>query len=319
MRALVTGGAGFIGFHVAKALAERGDDIVIVDNLNEYYDVKLKQDRLAQLPKSVVFHKVDLADFSALKKIFQQHQFHKICHLAAQAGVRYSIENPFMYQMSNNLGTLNILELMKDFKVKDLVFASSSSVYGGNTKIPFSVEDNVDQPISLYAATKRHNEHLAHVYHKLYGLNCWGLRFFTVYGPWGRPDMALYKFTNAILADKPIEVYNFGHHERDFTYIADIVAGILAALDQVNGYQLLNLGNNKSVNLMYFISCLEKELGKNSRKNFLPLQPGDVHKTFADIEKTKNVLNWEPKVSIEEGIKEFVQWYKEYHGIQYVN
>lgn len=315
MKILVTGGAGFIGFHVAKALAERGDEVAIIDNLNDYYDVKLKKDRLAQLSEKVKFCQIDLADYSSLKKVFQEHQFDKICHLGAQAGVRYSLENPFAYEKSNNLGTLNILELMKEFKVKDLVFASSSSVYGGNKKVPFSVEDEVERPLSLYAATKKHNEHQAHVYHKLYGLNCWGLRFFTVYGPWGRPDMALFKFTDSIINNRPIDVYNYGEHERDFTYITDIVRGVILALDKVKGYEIFNLGNNHPVKLLDFISCVEKTLGKEAKKNFLPLQPGDVPKTFADIEKTKQILGWEPQVKIEEGIHLFVEWYNEYHHI----
>jgi len=312
MRVMVTGGAGFIGFYVAKALVERGDEVVVVDNLSDYYDVQLKKNRLKQIENKIKFYQVDLADFESLKKVFLENKFDKICHLAAQAGVRYSLENPFAYHKTNTLGTLNILELMKKFKVKDLVFASSSSVYGGNKKIPFSVEDSVDSPVSLYAATKKYSELIAHVYHKLYGFNCFGLRFFTVYGPWGRPDMALFKFTKAILEDKPIDVYNYGDHERDFTYITDITAGVLMALDKVEGFEILNLGNNNRVGLKYFISCIEKELGKEAKKNMLPMQLGDVHTTFADIEKTKEVLDWEPQVKIEEGIREFINWYKEY-------
>jgi UDP-glucuronate 4-epimerase len=315
MKILVTGGAGFIGFHVAGALIERGDEVVVVDNLSDYYDVQLKKDRLRQLGDKIGFYQVDISDFESLKKVFLENKFDKVCHLAAQAGVRYSLINPFAYERTNSLGTLNILELMKEFKVKDLVFASSSSVYGGNEKIPFSVEDPVDSPVSLYAATKKHNELMAHVYHKLYGLNCFGLRFFTVYGPFGRPDMALFKFTKAILNDKPIDVYNYGDHERDFTYITDIVSGVLAALDKIKGFEILNLGNNNRISLRYFISRIEKELGREAKKNMLPMQIGDVHKTFADIEKTREVLGWEPKIKIEEGIKEFIEWYKEYHGL----
>ncbi|MBR9683478.1 SDR family NAD(P)-dependent oxidoreductase [Candidatus Woesearchaeota archaeon] len=312
MRVMVTGGAGFIGFYVAKALIERGDEVVIVDCLSDYYSVALKKNRLKQLGDRVKFYQVDVADFDELKRVFTENKLDKICHLAAQAGVRYSLENPFAYEKTNNLGTLNILELMREFNVKDLVFASSSSVYGGNKKTPFSVEDPVDSPISIYAATKKHNELMAHAYHKLYGLNCFGLRFFTVYGPWGRPDMALFKFTKAILENKPIDVYNHGDHERDFTYVTDIVEGVLLALDKVTGFEILNLGNNKCVTLKHFISCIETELGKEAEKNMLPMQPGDVHKTFADIEKTKEVLGWEPKVGIEEGIKNFIDWYKDY-------
>lgn len=316
MKILVTGGAGFIGFHVAKALLERGDEVVVVDTLSDYYDVQLKKDRLAQIKDQIRFYQVDIADFESLKKVFEENNFDKVCHLAAQAGVRHSLKNPFIYERSNNLGTLNILELMKEFKIWDLIFASSSSVYGGNTKIPFSVKDNVGQPISLYAATKRTNELYAYVYHKLYGFNCFGLRFFTVYGPFGRPDMALFKFTKAILEDKPIDVYNYGNMRRDFTFITDIVHGILLSIDKVKGYEILNLGNNNPVDLKYFISCIEKGLGKEANKNLLPMQLGDVQTTFADIEKTKKILGWEPKVKIEEGIKEFVRWYKEYYKMK---
>lgn len=312
MRVLVTGGAGFIGFHVAKALITRGDEVVVVDNLNDYYDVNLKKARLSQIKDKVTFYRLDISDFNALRAVFLNHTFDKVCHLAAQAGVRYSLKNPFAYHQSNNLGTLNILELMREFNVPDLVFASSSSVYGGNTKIPFSVEDPVDRPISLYAATKKHTEHMAHVYHSLFGLNCLGLRFFTVYGPWGRPDMALFHFTQSIIEGKPIHVFNNGDHARDFTYITDIVDGILKSLDRVKGFDVLNLGNNKPVELMHFISCIEKELGKTAEKQFVPMQQGDVHKTFADIERTKQVLDWEPKTTIEEGVHHFINWYTEY-------
>ena len=312
MKILITGGAGFIGSSVVKTLLMRGDEVVVIDDMNSYYDVQLKKNRLAQFKDSVAFYHIPLWDFAALRKVFVSHSFDKVCHLAAQAGVRYSIENPFAYQKSNSLGTLNLLELMKEFKVKDFVFASSSSVYGGNEKVPFSIEDNVDKPISIYAATKKSNELYAHVYHHLYGLNCFGLRFFTVYGPWGRPDMALFKFTKLILEDKPIDVYNYGNHKRDFTYITDIVEGVLKALDRVQGYQILNLGNNKPVELGYFIACIEKVLGKEAKKNMLPMQQGDVHTTYADIEKTKAVLDWEPKVGIEEGIKRFIDWYMDY-------
>lgn len=314
MKILVTGGAGFIGFHVCQKLIERGDTVVVVDNLNDYYDPQLKKARLALLGNKITFYQVDIADFSSLKKVFTEHRFDKVCHLAAQAGVQYSLVNPFAYHQANNVGTLNILELMKEFGVKDLVFASSSSVYGGNTKVPFSVVDQTDNPISLYAATKKHTENMAHVYHKLYGLNCFGLRFFTVYGPWGRPDMSLFKFTKAISEGKAIEVFNFGHHQRDFTFITDIVDGVVKSLDLVKGFEILNLGNNNPVELMYFISCIEKEVGKEARKNFLPLQKGDVPATFADIEHTTKVLSWKPHIKIEDGVREFVNWYKQYYG-----
>lgn len=312
MNILVTGGAGFIGFSVAKELLKRGDEVIIVDNLNDYYDVKLKKDRLALINDKIKFYKIDISDFESMKKVFSENRIDKVCHLAAQAGVRYSIENPFAYEKTNNIGTLNILELMKDFNVKDLVYASSSSVYGGNEKTPFSVEDNVDKPISLYAATKKYNELMAHVYHKLYGINCFGLRFFTVYGPWGRPDMALFKFTRRIMNGNEIEVYNNGDHARDFTYITDIVDGVIKSIDLVSGYEVLNLGNNQVVKLNYFIQCIEKKLGINAKKKFLDLQKGDVHTTFADIEYTKELLNWNPTVSIEECIDKFVDWYKDY-------
>lgn len=314
MNILVTGGAGFIGFHIATALADRGDKVVIVDNLSDYYDPSLKRARLALLGNKVTFYQVDISDYAALKKVFVEHRFDKVCHLAAQAGVQYSLVNPFVYHQANNLGTLNILELMKEFSVKDLVFASSSSVYGGNKKVPFSVIDQTDNPISLYAATKKHTENMAHVYHTLYGLNCFGLRFFTVYGPLGRPDMSLFKFTKAIFEGKPIDVYNFGHHQRDFTFITDIVEGVMKALDVVTGFEILNLGNNNPVDLMYFISCIEKEIGKEAQKKFLPLQKGDVPATFADIEHTTKILGWKPKVKIEDGVKEFVKWYRDYYG-----
>lgn len=314
MNILVTGGAGFIGFHVTKALLDRGDTVVVIDDLNSYYTPQLKKDRLAQVKDRITFYQVQISDYEALKKIFAQHKFDQICHLAAQAGVRYSIENPFAYNTANVLGTLNILELMNEFHIRDLVFASSSSVYGGNEKIPFSVDDPVDKPISLYAATKKTNELYAHVYHHLYGFNCFGLRFFTVYGPWGRPDMALFKFTQAILEGKPIDVYNAGKMKRSFTYITDIVDGVLRALSRVQGYEILNVGNPHTVELDYFIECIEQAVGKKAIKNMLPLQPGDVPATVADIKKTTQILGWEPQVSIEQGVQEFVDWYNGYYG-----
>ncbi|MBT4650990.1 NAD-dependent epimerase/dehydratase family protein [Candidatus Woesearchaeota archaeon] len=319
MKILVTGGAGFIGSHVVQALLNRGDEVVVVDNINDYYDVQLKKDRLKMILQEVTFYELDIADLEGMRKVFFDNKIDQVCHLAAQAGVRYSLENPFAYEKANNVGTLNILELMKEFGVKDLVYASSSSVYGGNKKTPFSVEDNVDRPVSLYAATKKYNELIAHVYHHLYGLNCLGLRFFTVYGPLGRPDMALFKFTKAILEDKPIDVYNFGNMKRDFTFITDIVDGVVRSLDRVSEvkYSVLNLGNSNTVQLNRFIEIIEKELGKKAERNLMPLQPGDVPETFADIEKTKEVLSWEPKVGIEEGIKKFIDWYKGYYSKNY--
>jgi UDP-glucuronate 4-epimerase len=315
MNILVTGGAGFIGHQVAKALVARGDSVVVADNLSNYYSVQLKRDRLAEIQDKVTVCNVDISNYEELEKIFKEHTFDKVCHLAAQAGVRYSIENPFTYERINCLGTLNVLELMREYDVKDLVFASSSSVYGGNTKVPFSESDTVDTPISLYAATKKYNELKAHVYHTLFGFNCFGLRFFTVYGPFGRPDMALFKFTKAILQNTPINIFNNGDHRRDFTYVTDIVDGVIRSIDRVNGYQIFNLGNSNTTQLMYFIECIEKTLGKKAIKNMLPMQPGDVHTTSADISKAKRLLGWEPKVRIEEGIQKFISWYKGYHKI----
>lgn len=316
MRILITGGAGFIGFHLAKALVKK-NDVVIVDNLSDYYDVKLKEDRLKQIDK-VKFYKTDISDLNSLDKIFSENKFDLICHVAAQAGVRYSIENPYVYEKSNILGTLNIFELANKYGVNKIVYASSSSVYGGNKKIPFSEEDNVDKPISLYAATKKANELMAHTYHHLYKIDMVGLRYFTVYGPFGRPDMAMFKFTKSIFEDKPIDVYNFGNMERDFTYIDDIVEGILKAIDYCKNNEcceIFNLGNSRPVQLNYFIKTLEQEIGKKAIKNLLPLQPGDVIKTYADISKAKKMLGWEPKTNIEEGIKRFVEWYKKYYKI----
>lgn len=316
MTILVTGGAGFIGFHLTKALVERGDKVIVVDNLSNYYDVQLKKDRLKQIKNKIKFYQVDIANLEKLIKIFEKNTIDKVCHLAAQAGVRYSLINPFEYERTNILGTLNILELMKRFKIKDFVFASSSSVYGANEKIPFSVEDRVDKPISLYGATKRSNELMAYTYHKLYGLNCIGLRLFTVYGPWGRPDMALFKFTKNILEGNPIDVYNYGKMKRDFTYITDIVDGILSALKKDFGFEIFNLGNSTPVELNYFIECIEKELGKKAKKNLMEIQPGDVPETFADIDKSKKMLGFEPKIKIEEGIKNFIKWYKKYYELR---
>ncbi|MFA6098533.1 MAG: GDP-mannose 4,6-dehydratase [Patescibacteria group bacterium] len=315
---LVTGGAGFIGSHVAKKLLERGDQVIIVDNFNDYYDPSLKEDRIKILLKDLSFklYRTDIVNLDDLKKIFQKNKIDEICHLAARAGVRASIANPFIYQQSNDLGTLNLLELAKDFKIKDFVFASSSSVYGGNAKIPFSESDPVDHPISPYAATKKATEVMAHVYHHLYGINCTALRFFTVCGPWGRPDMALFKFTEKILGGKPIDVYNNGDHERDFTYIDDIVQGVVAALDNPFPYEIINLGNSHTVNLKYFIELIEKELNKKAKKNMVPLQAGDVHKTHADISKAKRLLGFEPKTNIEKTVHNFINWYKQYYGIK---
>jgi UDP-glucuronate 4-epimerase len=309
---LVTGGAGFIGFHVAKALLDRGDSVIILDNFNDYYDPKLKYDRINQIKENrdLVVYKLDISNLNDLEKIFKKHKFDKICHLAAQAGVRYSLQDPFRYELWNNMGTLNLLEMARKYGVKDFVYASSSSVYGGNKKVPFSEKDNVDKPISFYAATKKSNELYAYVYHNLYGLNCTGLRFFTAYGPWGRPDMALFKFVKAIEEGKPIEVYNYGRMKRDFTYISDIVFGVLAAIDKPFGYEIFNIGNNKPVELNKFIAVIEKELGRKTQKKMLSMQKGDLPMTYADIRKAKKMLGYNPKVNIEDGVKRFVDWYK---------
>jgi len=313
---LVTGAAGFIGFHVSQSLLQRGERVIGLDNLNDYYDVSLKEARLRQLEEhpSFVFHRIDLADRGALTELFSRHSIEVVCNMAAQAGVRYSLENPFAYERSNLEGFLNLIHLCKEHKVENFVYASSSSVYGNNKKVPFSIKDNVDQPISLYAATKKANELIAHTYSHLYGLPCTGLRLFTVYGPWGRPDMALFIFTRAILKGEPIEVYNYGKMKRDFTYIDDIVKGIIASLDRPTPYAIYNLGNSRAEDLLYFIECIENALGKKAEKKLLPMQPGDVPETFADIAESKRDLGFEPTVRIEQGINRFVEWYLSYYG-----
>ncbi|MCO4783727.1 MAG: NAD-dependent epimerase [Candidatus Cloacimonetes bacterium] len=313
---LVTGAAGFIGYHTSKKLLERGDRVIGLDVVNDYYDVELKYNRLRDLQthENFIFEKVDLCDYETLCEVFKRHDIDKICNLAAQAGVRYSIENPFAYQKSNLEGFLNILECARHFKVQNLVYASSSSVYGKNTNYPFTEDQNVDNPISLYAATKKANELMAHTYHHLYGIPTTGLRFFTVYGPFGRPDMALFLFTKAILEGKPIDIYNHGKMQRDFTYVDDIVSGVIGSLDNNNPYEIFNLGNNKTVELTYFIECIEKSLGMTAEKNFMPLQPGDVPKTSANIDKAKSMIGFDPKTAIEEGIEHFVKWYREYYN-----
>jgi UDP-glucuronate 4-epimerase len=313
---LVTGAAGFIGFHVALRLLERGDRVVGVDNLNPYYDVHLKESRLRILNRNegFVFYQKNIQDLEAMRKIFETHVPRMICNLAAQAGVRHSLKDPFSYQKSNIEGFVNLLELARAQGVENFVYASSSSVYGDNKKVPFSVEDRVDTPVSLYAATKKANELIAHAYSHLFGIPCTGLRYFTVYGPWGRPDMALFLFTDAILKGRPINVYNYGKMRRDFTYIDDIADGTLKALDRPVPYELFNLGNSNSIELMDFIKTLEKELGREAEKNMMAIQPGDVPETSADIEKSRTMLGFNPKTSLEEGIRRFVAWYREYYG-----
>ncbi len=334
MKLLVTGAAGFIGFHTALRLLERGDEVVGLDNLNDYYDVKLKEARLARLTAHPRFRfvKLDLADRAGMEGLFAAERFARVIHLAAQAGVRYSIENPLAYVDSNVVGTANVLEGCRHHGVEHLVYASTSSVYGANTKMPFSVHQNVDHPLSFYAATKKANELMAHTYAHLYSLPVTGLRFFTVYGPWGRPDMALFLFTRNILAGQPIDVFNYGHHRRDFTYVDDIVEGVVRACDRIpkgneawSGdapdpasskapYRLYNIGNNRPVELMHYIRTLEDCLGRKAEMNLLPLQPGDVPDTWADIEDLQRDVGYTPATPVEQGIRAFVDWYLGYYG-----
>lgn len=323
MTVLVTGAAGFIGMHVSLALMARGETVVGIDNLNDYYDVSLKEARLARLMTHNAFRFVrgDIGDPAALAEAGQEAD--RIVHLAAQAGVRYSLENPGAYIQANIVGHMNVIELAraKGEDLRHLVYASSSSVYGGNTKLPFSVEDQVDTPVSLYAATKKADELMSYSYASTYGVPQTGLRFFTVYGPWGRPDMSLYIFTRKILAGDPIPVFNHGEMQRDFTYIDDIVAGVLAALDNppprdggAVPHRVYNLGNHRSEPLMRFIGLIEDALGEKAEIDFQPMQPGDVPATYADIEASRRDLGFEPRVPIDEGIPRFVDWYREFHG-----
>lgn len=319
---LVTGGAGFIGFHFSKKLLEAGCRVVGFDNLNEYYDVKLKYDRLAILQEFEQFQfiKGDLADKNALEQLFEAERPDIVVNLGAQAGVRYSIENPETYMQSNMIGFFNVLECCRHYPVEHLVYASSSSVYGANKKIPFSTEDKVDNPVSLYAATKKSNELMAHCYSKLYGIPSTGLRFFTVYGPYGRPDMAYFSFTQKIMKGETIKVFNHGDMYRDFTYVDDIVAGMINILSNPpkkneNGvrYKIYNIGNNKPEKLMYFIETLEKCLGKEAKKEFYPMQPGDVYQTYADVTDLIEDFDFKPGTPIEEGLQKFAEWYREYY------
>jgi UDP-glucuronate 4-epimerase len=323
MSVLVTGAAGFIGFHVSQALLARGDAVIGLDNLNDYYDVALKHARLAQLEgkPGFAFERADIADRVAMAAIVERHPgIDRIVHLAAQAGVRYSLQNPYAYIESNVMGHVTVLEAARRLpQLRAFVYASSSSVYGGNSKQPSSVEDRVDTPVSLYAATKRADELITHAYAHLYGIPATGLRFFTVYGPWGRPDMAAYLFADAIVHGRKIPVFNYGQMARDFTYIDDIVSGVLAALDRapapgVKG-RLYNLGNHRPEQLLDFIAVLETALGRAAEKELLPMEPGDVASSFADIEASRRDLGYEPKIPIAVGLPRFVAWYKEYHGI----
>jgi UDP-glucuronate 4-epimerase len=335
MRILVTGAAGFIGYHTAKALAARGEEVVGIDNLNDYYDVSLKEARLAKLGDGAgfSFRKLDLADRDGMERMFAEVRPQRVIHLAAQAGVRYGIEHPHTYVDSNIVGTLHVLEGCRRRGVEHLVFASSSSVYGANTAMPFSVHQNVDHPLSIYAASKKANELMAHTYAHLYRLPVTGLRFFTVYGPWGRPDMALFKFTKSILAGEPIDVFNNGHHARDFTYVDDVVEGILRTADRIpqpnpnwSGdapdpatssapYRIYNIGNHSPVELMEFIGVLEAALGREAKKNFLPMQPGDVPATFADVDDLVADVGFAPSAPLKVGVGKFVEWYRSYYGV----
>lgn len=333
MKILVTGAAGFIGMHLSKRLLERGDEVVGIDNLNDYYNVQLKHDRLKQLDgfEKFTFIKMDMADREAMAALFKEQKFNRVMNLAAQAGVRYSLENPLAYVDSNLVGFANILEGCRHNKVEHLVYASSSSVYGSNTDMPFSVHDNVDHPVSLYAATKKSGELMAHTYSHLYDLPTTGLRFFTVYGPWGRPDMSPSLFAGAILRDEAINVFNEGKMQRDFTYIDDIVEGVIRVIDKVAEpnneydksspdpatsyapYRVYNIGNNEPVELMEFIETIENAVGKKAEKNMMGMQDGDVVATYADIDALVEAVGFKPATPLKDGIKKFVDWYKEYH------
>ena len=312
---LVTGAAGFIGFHLSKSLLEDGYEVLGIDNLNDYYDPKLKHARLDIIKKypNFRFEKVDISHREELTEVFKRFGPNKVVNLAAQAGVRYSLENPYAYMESNLVGFLNVIELCRHYDVEGLIYASSSSVYGSNKKIPFSVDDRVDNPISLYAATKKANELIAHSYSHLYGLHTTGLRFFTVYGPWGRPDMAMYIFADKISKGEPIQVFNNGRMKRDFTYIDDIVTGIRASIDKNYKCEVFNLGNHRSEELMQRIDLIEKNIGKKALIYFKPIQPGDVPESFADIGKSKEMLGYFPKTNIDVGIKQLVNWCKKYN------
>ncbi|MBS0594252.1 MAG: NAD-dependent epimerase [Proteobacteria bacterium] len=335
MKVLVTGAAGFIGMHVSQLLLARGDQVVGIDNLNDYYDPRLKQARLERLRghAGFAFEKLDVADRPAMERLFAESGFDRVVHLAAQAGVRYSLQNPHAYIDSNVVGFMNVLEGCRHNRVQHLAYASSSSVYGGNTAMPFSEHHNIDHPVSLYAATKKANELMAHTYSHLYRLPTTGLRFFTVYGPWGRPDMALFLFTRAMLEGRPIQVFNHGRMVRDFTYIDDIAAGVVHVLDRAASadagfdparpdparsnapYRVFNIGNNEPVELMAFIEAIEHALGRQADKEFLPLQDGDVPATFADVSELAAWTGFKPGTPVREGVARFVAWYRDYHGV----
>lgn len=349
MKILVTGSAGFIGFHLTKTLLERGDVVVGIDNINDYYDVNLKYARLAETGidkksenwnqrisstkyPNYSFIRMHLEDKESINKLLANEQFDNICHLAAQAGVRYSLENPYAYIDSNIIGFLNILEGARNNNIKHLVYASSSSVYGGNTKMPLSTADSVDHPISLYAATKKSNELMAHVYSHLFNIPTTGLRFFTVYGPWGRPDMALFLFTKSILENRPIQVFNYGNMTRDFTFINDIIEGVIKVIDKpakptidanpdpsssnIAPYKVYNIGNSNPVKLLDYIEAIENELGKKAIKEFLPMQPGDVPYTEADVSDLVRDFGYKPTTKVQDGIREFIKWYKKFYNIE---
>ncbi|NMC51294.1 SDR family NAD(P)-dependent oxidoreductase [Candidatus Kuenenbacteria bacterium] len=316
MKILVTGGAGFIGSHTVRKLVQLGHKVVVVDNFNNYYSPKLKEDRIKIFLKGLKFrvYRLNIADYKKLEQIFKKEKFDKIIHLAAQAGVRYSLENPFVYIESNIVGTFNLLELCRQYGVKHFIYASSSSVYGNNKKLPFAEGHRVDEPISLYAATKKSTELMAYTYYHLFGINTIGLRFFTVYGPWGRPDMAIFKFTKSISEGRPIEVYGRGAMDRDFTYIDDIVSGVVRTLKIKSGCEIFNLGNSKPEKLMTMISLIEKNLGKRAIVEMKPMQAGDVHRTYANTGKAREILSYQPKTNLAGGIKKFVRWYRGYYG-----